>query len=140
MKTALFDANVLLDIHLKRKGAYNSSMAAVAAAKRHGVKTYLSAVSISIIHYIIEKETGRTNAIKILEKIRMLFDIAPVDAKAVDMAIVSDFKDFEDALQYYSAIGVNADCIVTGKKKDYKHSAIPVLAPEEFQVYLNGGI
>ncbi len=140
MKIVLFDANVLLDIHLKRKGAYNSSMAAVASAKRQGLKTYLSAVSISIIHYIIERETGRTNAIKIMEKIRMLFDIAPVDAKTVDMAIVSDFKDFEDALQYYSAIGVKADCIVTGNKKDYKHSAIPVLAPEEFQVFLNGGI
>jgi predicted nucleic acid-binding protein len=137
MKTVLFDANVILDIHLKRKNTYNASMAAVAAAKRHGLKTYLSAVSISIIHYILEKETDRTTAIKILEKTRMLFDIAPVDAKAVDMAIVSDFKDFEDALQYYSAIGIKADCIVTGNKKDYKHSVIPVLAPEEFQLRLS---
>ncbi|PKL91504.1 MAG: hypothetical protein CVV21_07945 [Candidatus Goldiibacteriota bacterium HGW-Goldbacteria-1] len=137
MKTVLFDANVILDIHLKRKNTYNASMAAVAAAKRHGLKTYLSAVSISIIHYILEKETDRTTAIKILEKTKMLFDIAPVDAKAVDMSIVSDFKDFEDALQYYSAIGVKADCIVTGNKKDYKHSVIPVLAPEEFQLRLN---
>lgn len=137
MKTVLFDTNVILDIHLKRKNTYNASMAAVATAKRHGLKTYLSAVSISIIHYILEKETDRTTAIKILEKTRMLFDIAPVDAKAVDMSIVSDFKDFEDALQYYSAIGVKADCIVTGNKKDYKHSVIPVLAPEEFQLRLN---
>ena len=137
MKSVLFDANVILDIHLKRKNTYNASMAAVAAAKRHGLKTYLSAVSISIIHYILEKETDRTTAIKILEKTRMLFDIAPVDAKAVDMAIVSDFKDFEDALQYYSAIGIKADCIVTGNKKDYKHSVIPVLAPEEFQLRLS---
>jgi predicted nucleic acid-binding protein len=56
--------------------------------------------------------------------------------KVIDLSLVSDFKDFEDAVQYYSAIQVKADCIITRNKSDYAGDKISVLTPEEFLALL----
>jgi hypothetical protein len=50
----------------------------------------------------------------------------------IDLALSSDFKDFEDALQHYSAIEVKSDLIITNNIKDYKTSLIPVMTPKQF--------
>jgi len=69
---------------------------------------------------------------QILEKLRIVFDVAAVDKKVIDLSLVSDLKDFEDAVQYYSAIAIQADCLVTRNKIDYQSDPLPVLTPEEF--------
>ena len=55
-----------------------------------------------------------------------------VDASVVREALDSDFTDFEDALQHFSAKTVDADCIVTRNKKDFTASEIPVYELDEF--------
>jgi predicted nucleic acid-binding protein len=50
----------------------------------------------------------------------------------LDESLVSDFKDFEDAVQYQSALYVKADYIITRNQKDFKKSKIPVRTPTEF--------
>lgn len=53
--------------------------------------------------------------------------------EAVIMATVKHpFKDFEDAMQYHTAMADNADCIVTRNKKDFTGTEIPVMEPQEF--------
>ena len=69
---------------------------------------------------------------KALEKIRIVFGVAVVDEKVIDLSLVSDFKDFEDAVQYYSALLAKADCIITRNKGDYVDDKIPILTSEEF--------
>ena len=44
----------------------------------------------------------------------------------------SGFGDFEDGLQYYSAIENNLDFIGTRNQKDFKASKIPVMNATEF--------
>jgi len=44
----------------------------------------------------------------------------------------TNFTDFEDGLQYYSAIENEIDVIITRNKKDFKNSKIPVLTAKEF--------
>ena len=132
MKRALFDINVLLDILFMREGHFKPSADAVAAAKRAGLTSYISAASFNIISYIATKELGRHKALQAMEKLRVMFDCAAVDAKVIDAALASDFNDFEDAVQYYSAVEAKADCVVTRNIKDFKHAQIPVLSPEMF--------
>ncbi|MCF6149428.1 MAG: PIN domain-containing protein [Candidatus Kuenenia sp.] len=50
----------------------------------------------------------------------------------IDLSLTSDFRDFEDAVQYYSAVQAKADCLITRNKSDYKVDRLPVLTPEEF--------
>ena len=49
----------------------------------------------------------------------------------VDM-LDSNWKDYEDATQFRSALDEQADCIITRNKKDYTNSSIEVLTPPEF--------
>ncbi len=52
--------------------------------------------------------------------------------EVLDKAINSNFKDFEDALQYYSAIASGCDLIITRNEKDFKDALIPVLNSENY--------
>lgn len=54
------------------------------------------------------------------------------DEKVVDDALSSAFTDYEDALQYYSALSKKVDVIITRNVRDFKHARIPVLTPDEF--------
>jgi len=45
---------------------------------------------------------------------------------------LTDFKDFEDGLQYFSAIENDQDIIITRNLKDFKNSKIPSMTAEQF--------
>ena len=68
---------------------------------------------------------------KLLNNFRQLSQITTADERVVDAALASSFDDYEDALQYYSALTRNADVIVTRNKKDFTSASIPVLSPAE---------
>jgi len=55
-----------------------------------------------------------------------------VDKEIVHKALESDYKDLEDALQYYSAMAADAEVIVTRNVKDFVKYEIPVITPTEF--------
>lgn len=50
----------------------------------------------------------------------------------MEKAISSDFKDFEDAIQYFSALATNCDLIITRNEKDFKNALIPVMNAESY--------
>ncbi len=93
---------------------------------------YLCANSFPILFYILAKELKRDKAMKILEKVRIVFRVAAIDEKVIDLSLVSDFRDFEDAVQYYSAVRMKADCLITRNKIDYIVSDLSIMTPEEF--------
>ena len=55
-----------------------------------------------------------------------------LDDKITDLALNSDFNDFEDAIQYYTAIENNQEIIITRNQPDYKASRLPVMTASEF--------
>lgn len=59
-------------------------------------------------------------------------ELANVDRNVVTQALSSEFLDFEDAMQYFSAKEWGADMIITRNKKDFKNSHIPVYEPMEY--------
>ena len=132
MKTVLCDINFILDIFLKREPFYYSAARLFKKIEDKKLKGYLCALTFPTLFYLLSKELNKEKAIKILEKIRIVFGIAAVDEKVIDLSLTADFKDFEDAVQYYSAIQVKADCIITRNKDDYVNDKVPVLTPEEF--------
>ena len=52
--------------------------------------------------------------------------------KLIDLALNPEFRDFEDAILYLTAIGNNQDLIVTRNQADFKESKIPVMTAGEF--------
>lgn len=132
MKTVFCDINFVLDIFLERKPFYYSAAKLFKKFEDKEVNGYLCSLSFPILFYLLSKELNRGQAIKTLEKIRIVFNVAAVDEKIIDLSLVSNMNDFEDAIQYYSAIQAKANFIITRDKKGYPNDKIPVLTPEEF--------
>jgi hypothetical protein len=67
----------------------------------------------------------------LLKNLRLLLTVLNVDDSIIHKALESDFNDFEDAIQYFTAIENSMDCIITRNVDDYKKSIIPVYTPTE---------
>jgi hypothetical protein len=93
------------------------------------VKLYLSAVSYSNIYYFVKKMSSHKDAIRILNRLEEIIDTSK---STIKNALGSEFKDFEDVIQYFSAkLNSNINGIVTRNAGDFKHSTISILTPEE---------
>ena len=132
MRTVLCDINFILDIFLKREPFYEPAARIFTLIEAKQLRGYLCANSFPTLFYLLAKELRRDKAMRILEKTRIVFRVAPVDEKIVDLSLASDFKDFEDAVQYYSAMHVNAECLITRNKGDYPSDRLAIMTPEEF--------
>lgn len=132
MKAVLCDINFILDIFLKREPFYTPAARIFAMIEAKHLKGYLCANSFPILYYILAKELKRDKALRVLEKLRIVFRVAAVDEKVIDLSLASDFKDFEDAVQCYSAVSARVDCLITRNKADYVTDILIIMTPDEF--------
>jgi predicted nucleic acid-binding protein len=65
-------------------------------------------------------------------KFKTLVTVLSVSEKVVELALLSDFKDFEDALQYYTALENGVTLMLTRNLKDYKTAGIPIMTAEQY--------
>jgi predicted nucleic acid-binding protein len=132
VKTILCDINFILDIFLKREPFYSPAARIFAMIEAKQLKGYLCSNSFPTLFYVLAKELKRDKAMKVLEKVRIVFRVAAVDEKVIDLSLASDFRDFEDAVQYYAAVSIKADCLITRNKTDYVTGDLTIMTPEEF--------
>lgn len=127
----IVDNDVILDVLLERKG-FEYSRNLLTYVEQKQVEAYTSPIIFSNSFYIISKLRNKKKAWSALKKIRLLFSVSKVTEKVIDLALASDFSDFEDAVQYYAALEQKVDYLVTRNKKDYVAPQIPVITPQEF--------
>lgn len=132
MKAIYIDTDILLDIFMERRPFYQPASQLLSLVDLKKIKGFTTPLVFANLFYILRKYKSKNTAIKTLNTLGKILDIAPLGKKSVEMALNSNFNDFEDALQYYSAIQAKANYIVTRNKKDFKSSEIPVLSAEEF--------
>lgn len=135
MKRLLIDTNIIVDLLTIRGEFYLEAAELFSHADRKELTLLVSSLSFANSNYILLKQKSGAEAKEILRKFRLIVDVVDLSSKMVDWALNDHyFTDFEDALQYYSAIEVNADVIISRNKKDFKFSKIPVLTAGEFLV------
>jgi len=134
VKAVLCDINFILDIFLERGPFYAPAARIFAMIEANHLKGYLCANSFPTLFYILAKELRRDKAMRVLEKVRIVFRVATVDEKVIDLSLASDFKDFENAVQCYSAVNAKVDCLITRNKTDYITDILSIMTPEEFLV------
>jgi predicted nucleic acid-binding protein len=133
MKKILVDTNIILDLLAKRKVFYDSASKLFSLADQNKVELYISSLSIPNTNYALSKMLNPTEAKDILRRFKVLVSIIPLTDKIIDLALNDDnFSDFEDGLQYYSAIGANCKIIITRDKKGFKAAKLPIMSAEEF--------
>lgn len=133
MKRIFLDANIVIDVLLERKEWMDAALLILSLSDRGEIEVYCSSLSLATASYFMER-TKMPHEIQ-KDKLNVFCQICiptRVDVSVVQQAIHSSFTDFEDALQYFSARTVNAECIITRNKKDFSASDIPVMTTDEF--------
>lgn len=134
----LFDTNVILDVLLNRKDFVAHSSQLVGWAESGKIDGYLSAITLPSLDYLVSKAVNRKRARQEIRKLLVIFNIAEVNAKVLELSVCSAFHDFEDAVQYFSAECCGAQAMVTRNPKDYRSATLPVYTPEElFGLYVD---
>jgi predicted nucleic acid-binding protein len=132
MTKVFVDTDVCLDLLSGRKPFNKTAEILFSLADNRKVKIYVSSLSFSNIDYVLRSQYSSTHSRQLIGKFKTLVNVLPVDSKTIDLAIASDFNDFEDAIQYSCAIENNLTTIITRNVKDYKKATIAILTPEAF--------
>ena len=133
MKNLFLDTNVLMDILANRIPFYESSSKAYKLGLNKKCNLFTSSNTINTLHYLLKKFIGEQDIRKALDEITDIVSVIPVNLDMIKKSLKSNHKDFEDAIQIYSAQSIKGmDCIVTRDLKDYKNSEIQVYTPDQF--------
>ncbi|MDH5366966.1 MAG: PIN domain-containing protein [Cyclobacteriaceae bacterium] len=133
MNRLLIDTNIVIDLLSKREKYYNEAADLFSRADKKELELTISSLTFANTNYILTKIKSAIEAREILRKFKVLVELLSLDDKITELALSDDnFPDFEDGLQYYSAIENKIDIIITRNKKDFKYSKIPVLTAKEF--------
>lgn len=132
MKGIFLDTNVLIDFFANRKPFAMEAAKLFNFSFKKEINIYISAVSYNNVYYIIRQSYSHAETMKMLAELNEWTDIIDVTKDIIKKAIKSDFKDFEDAIQYNCAKSLSKiDFIVTRDTKDFKSSSLPILTPKE---------
>ena len=128
------DTNVLLDVLANREPFYRDSVAVWTLAEQGRIRGFISALSFSNIYYIVRRLKDRRTADQAMCILRSAFAVVACDELIISQAIDAGMKDFEDAIQYFSALRAEAACLVSRNPDHFPRSMLSVVAPAEFLV------
>lgn len=132
MEKVFVDTDIILDLLSKREPFYIHSATLFSAADRNEIEIYVSSLSFANLNWILSKGLSTAEAKKKLIKFKTLVTVLAVTDKVIELALSSDFTDFEDSIQYFTAIEENIKTFLTRNLKDYKTAEIPVMTAEQF--------
>lgn len=134
MSKIFADTDVCIDLLSNRKPFNAAAEKLFSLADIGKIEVYVSSLSFANIDYVLRSQYSGHDSQQIIAKFKTLVSVLPVDSKTIDLAIASDFNDFEDAIQYYSAIENGITVLVTRNIRDYKNATIKVVTPETFLI------
>ncbi len=129
----LIDTDVILDFFFDRKPHSGYSAIILDRCERGLLKGFVTPVIMSNVYYLLRRTAKHKQVIEKLKQFSTIVQILPMDSRVVEKALYADFKDFEDALQNFSAVNSGKiELIITRNVKDYKKSSLAVFTPEDF--------
>ena len=132
----LLDTNIVLDYILERSQFIENARKMMQLSYDEKIIAYVSASSVTDIYYIVRKLKSKNEALDFLIELLSFVNVAGVDKTVIIRAIKSNFSDFEDAVQNFTAVNSGIDIFVTRNTKDYKNSQLKILNPIQFIEYM----
>ena len=128
----LIDTNVVLYLLMRRLPFGPAAAKVFKLVRSEAVEAYLSAHAITTIDYVLRKvmpqDQRRTTLTRLLNRVR----VAAIDQAVIQEALVSNLRDFEDAVTHAAAVAISAEFIVTRNANDFANGTIPAIDPELF--------
>ena len=132
MRNVFVDTNILIDLLADRPPFSKFAVAIFDLAEKHKVKLFTSSHSYATTHYLLKKYMGEKDIRVVLYSLLDFIDIISIDLSIIKKSLLSNHKDFEDAIQIFAAGSIKSlDFIVTRNIKDFKDAGVTVLPPDE---------
>ena len=132
MNKIFIDTDIILDLLTKREPHYLYAAKIFSLIEENKIAAFTSPIILANIYYILARITNRKNSFENIRKLASFLKIAPIDEQIIILALNSNFKDFEDALQYYAAKKQEILFLITRNKTDYIVKDITILTAEEY--------
>lgn len=134
----LFDTCVVMDVLQRREPFWVDAYAAFFAVANRRAQGFLTAKSFTDIYYLTHRTThDKSETRKILTSLLITFDLLDTSAFDCRKALLSDGRDYEDAVMMETAARSGMDRIITRNVRDYRQSSVPVVLPSEFMEQLS---
>ena len=133
MKKLFIDTNIVIDLLSRREPYFLEAATLFSLADKKQISITVSSLTIANTSYVLLRQMDSRKAKSILRKLRMVIGLLPLNDKIVDLALNDEtIPDFEDALQYFTALENGQDLIITRNLKDFKGSKLPVMTANQF--------
>jgi len=133
MKSLYLDTNIVLDLLANRDPFYADAARLFSMADKKEIRLSVSSLTFANTNYILLQSKKSEEAKQILRKLKLIVQVLPLDEKIVELALNdTDFKDYEGALQYFTAIENGADALITRNLKDFRKANIPVMTADQY--------
>ncbi len=129
------DANILVSVLNREYPVYNYSSRILSLANKPPYSFYTSPLNLAIAFYFAQKKCNDKLAKQKIDIIQQHLKITEINEITVKLALENKkIEDFEDGLQYYSALNSRCDCIITENLNDYYFSEIEVINSKDFMM------
>ena len=132
MSRIFLDTNVILDLLAHRVPFFDSIARLATLADQKKLVLVASPISFTTVDYVLNKYESSELVLNKLRKFKIICEVCEVNEETVEKGLNSNFKDFEDSMQYYSAVQSNCSVIITRNGKDFKNSNIAIMTAEEY--------
>lgn len=126
------DTNVIIDVIAQREPFLQDSQEILALCESGKMDGHVSALTLCTVAYVLRKCVEPKTMRHKLRQFRNIVHPIDITGSIIDKAIDSPISDFEDAVQFYSAIYSDCDYIITRNVKHFPKDEIPVLTPSAF--------
>ena len=131
-KRVFIDSDVILDLLCKREPFYPYAAELFTLGDTKKIELVTTSIVFANVFFILRKILGIEKAKELLRKLRIMVGVIPAGEKIVDLALNSQFNDFEDGLQYFTARENGIKVLVTRNIKDYKENDVIIQTPQEY--------
>ncbi|WP_299013474.1 PIN domain-containing protein [uncultured Polaribacter sp.] len=132
MDRIFLDTNIMIDFLGIRKPFYKAVSKILTLAAEQKIIVVLSPISFINTNYVLIRTEDNALVLDKLRKFKVICEVCETDDLIIEKSLQSGFKDFEDAVQYFSALKSKCKAIITRDSKGFLKSEIPVMSPSEF--------
>lgn len=127
------DANVLIAVLNKEYPLFSYAARVLSLGENRGFVLVTSPLCLAIAFYFAEKKSGTAVVRAKIALLASRLEIAGADGDTVAQTISDKrVQDFEDGLEYYSALQAGCAVIVTEDRDGFYFSSIPVVSCADF--------
>lgn len=133
MKPSVFvDTDIVIDLLARREPFYGAAVRLFSLAETGKISLSVSSLTFANLFYILRKQVSGKNAHEVLRNLKQLVTVLPVDDDTIEQALGAGFTDFEDAIQYYSALSAGCSSLLTRNGRHYPEAAINIVTAEAY--------